>query len=155
VNFRPYACEDFEALYAVEELCFEPLFRFGRRYMQQLVSRFDVAAWVAEEDGRVAGFAVVEWAQRKNGVTAYIQTIEVAPEARGRGVGRQLLGRIENSARAAGAGLIWLHVEAANEGAIRLYETQGYSCKGRRENYYPLGRAALIYKKRLETGSPG
>ncbi len=153
MDFRPYACEDFEALYAVEELCFEPLFRFGRGYMRRLVSRSDVAAWIAEEDGRMAGFAVVEWAQRKSGVTAYIQTIEVAPEARGRGVGRQLLERIEDSARAAGAGLIWLHVEAANEGAIRLYERQGYDCAGRQENYYPLGRAALIYSKRLETES--
>ena len=104
--------------------------------MRQLVSRFDVAAWIAEEDGRMTGFAVVEWARRKSGVTAYIQTIEVVPEARGRGVGRQLLGRIE----------------AANVGAIRLYETQGYSCLGRQENYYPLGRAALIYKKRLDAG---
>jgi ribosomal protein S18 acetylase RimI-like enzyme len=43
-------------------------------------------------------------------------------------------------------------VEAANVGAIRLYETQGYSCLGRQENYYPLGRAALIYKKRLDAG---
>lgn len=153
MNLRPYVCADFEALYAVEELCFELLFRFGRRYMRQLVSRFDVAAWIAEEDGRMTGFAVVEWAQRKSGVTAYIQTIEVVPEARGRGVGRQLLGRIEDSARAAGAGPIWLHVEAANMGAIRLYETQGYSCLGRQENYYPLGRAALIYKKRLDAGS--
>ncbi len=33
------------------------------------------------------GFAIVEWAERKNGVTAYIQTIEVAPEARAGALG--------------------------------------------------------------------
>jgi ribosomal protein S18 acetylase RimI-like enzyme len=84
-------------------------------------------------------------------VIAYIQTIEVAPERRGCGVGHELLGRAESSACHAGAGLIWLHVEATNAGAIRLYESHGYRCEGREENYYPLRRPALIYMKRLDS----
>lgn len=147
--FRLYKPEDFDALYALEELCFEPPSRFGRRYMRMLVSRANAAAWIAEEDGRLWGFAIVEWAEERRGVTAYIQTIEVAPEARSRGVGGALLGSIESSARAAGARLIWLHVDATNAAAIRLYEAQGYACDGRQENYYPHGRAALIYVNRL------
>lgn len=147
--YRLYKPEDFDPLYALEERCFEPPSRFGRRYMRLLVSRANAATWIAEENGRLWGFAIVEWAEERRGVTAYIQTIEVAPEARGRGVGGALLGSIEDSARAAGAGLIWLHVEAANSGAIRLYEARGYACDGRQENYYPHGRAALIYVKRL------
>jgi ribosomal-protein-alanine N-acetyltransferase len=149
VIFRLYKPEDFDALYALEELCFEPPSRFGRRYMRMLVSRANAAAWIAEEDGRLWGFAIVEWAEERRGVTAYIQTIEVAPEARSRGVGGALLGSIESSARAAGARLIWLHVDATNAAAIRLYEAQGYACDGRQENYYPHGRAALIYVNRL------
>lgn len=147
--YRLYKPEDFDPLYALEELCFEPPSRFGRRYMRLLVSRANAATWIADEDGRLWGFAIVEWSEGRRGVTAYIQTIEVAPEMRGRGVGGALLGSIEGSARAAGAGLIWLHVEAANAGAIRLYEARGYTCDGRQENYYPHGRAALIYVKRL------
>ncbi len=147
--YRLYKPEDFDALYALEELCFEPPSRFGRRYMRLLVSRTNAAAWIAEEDGRLCGFAIVEWGEERRGITAYIQTIEVAPEMRGRGVGGALLGSIEGSARAAGARLIWLHVEATNSAAIRLYEAQGYACDGRQENYYPHGRAALIYVKRL------
>ena len=147
--YRLYKPEDFDPLYALEELCFEPPSRFGRRYMRLLVSRANAAAWIAEEDGRLWGFAIVEWSEERRGVTAYIQTIEVAPKMRARGVGGALLGSIEGSARAVGAGLIWLHVEAANTGAIRLYEARGYACDGRQENYYPHGRAALIYVKRL------
>ena len=161
--YRLYKPEDFDALYALEERCFEPPSRFSRRYMRLLVSRANAATWIAEEDRRLQGFAIVEWTDERRGppsdrssslgcrcgVTAYIQTIEVAPEMRGRGVGGALLGRIEGSARAAGAGLIWLHVEAANAAAFRLYEAQGYTCDGRQENYYPHGRAALIYAKRL------
>jgi ribosomal-protein-alanine N-acetyltransferase len=151
VIYRSYTPQDFDPLYAIEELCFEPHSRFGRSYMRQLVSRSNAATWIAEEDGRLTGFAILEWAEGKSGIKAYIQTIEVAPEARGRGVGRKLLGCIESSAYNAGAALIWLHVEAANAAAIRLYETHGYRCEGRKENYYPLGRAALIYMKRLNS----
>jgi ribosomal-protein-alanine N-acetyltransferase len=150
VLYRPYKPEDFDPLYALEELCFEPPQRFSRRYMRQLVSRANTATWIAEEDERLIGFSIVEWNQEPDGMTAYIQTIEVAQERRGCGVGHELLGRIEASARSAGAQLIWLHVEATNSGAIRLYEVHGYHCEGREENYYPLGRAGLIYKKRLD-----
>ena len=153
--YRSYTPQDFDPLYALEELCFEPPSRFGRRYMRQLVSRANAATWIAEEDERLMGFAIVEWAERKSGITAYIQTIEVAPEARGKGVGRELLGRIESSAYAAGAALIWLHVEATNADAISLYESQGYHCEGRKEHYYPHGHAALIHMKRQGKGIPG
>ncbi len=147
--YRLYKPEDFDQLYALEKLCFEPPQRFSRRYMRSLVSRANGATWIAEEAGRLMGFAIVDWREGKQGVTAYIQTIEVAPEERSRGVGRELLSRIEGSVRDAGAGLIWLHVEATNAEAIRLYESQGYLCESRKENYYPLGRAALIYAKSL------
>ncbi len=150
--YRLYTPQDFDALYALEEICFEPPDRFGRRYMRALVEHANAATWIAEEDGQMAGFAIVEWRQRKSALTAYIQTVEVAPEARGRGVGGELLDRIEGSARSAGAQLIWLHVEAANAAAIRLYEARGYLCEGRRENFYPEGRAALIYLKRMGHG---
>lgn len=153
--YRPYKPEDFDLLYALEELCFEPPYRFSRRYMRQLVNCANVATWMAEEVGQLAGFAIVEWNQEPDEMTAYIQTIEVAPEKRGCGVGRELLSRIEGSARDAGAGMIWLHVEVANAGAIRLYEAHGYRCEGRRENYYPRGRSALIYMKRQWKGIPG
>jgi ribosomal protein S18 acetylase RimI-like enzyme len=150
VTYRPYTPQDFDVLYALEERCFEPPHRFSRRYMRLLVSRANAATWVAEEDGLLIGFAIVEWREGKLGVTAYIQTIEVALEARNQGVARELLNRTEDSARLAGAALIWLHVEATNAAAIRLYESQGYRCEGREENYYPLGRAALIYVKRRD-----
>jgi [ribosomal protein S18]-alanine N-acetyltransferase len=155
MNYRPYTDKDFDRLYALEEVCFEPPFRFSRRTIRALVQRSHAATWMAEEKGVIAGFAIVEWTQRKTGVTAYIQTIEVVPELRRHGVSRELLNRIEGSARVAGADSIWLHVDAENAGAIRLYEAQGFHCEGRQERFYPLGRAALIYVKRLDSGGGG
>jgi ribosomal-protein-alanine N-acetyltransferase len=151
VIYRPYNPEDFDQLYALEEVCFEPPFRFSRRAMRAFVQHPDSATWVAEENGRMAGFAIVEWSVRKGECRAYVQTIEVAPEDRRRGVGEELLNWIECSASGAGASSIWLHVEAENAGAVRLYEAQGYRCQGRKENFYPLGQAALIYMKEIDT----
>ncbi len=147
--YRPYIPEDFAQLYAIEEICFQPPFRFGRRYMRNLAGSAGTATWIAEGTGGMAGFAIAEW-NRESGVsTAYLQTLEVLPEFRRQGVARELLARIEGSATAAGVELIWLHVDAENAGAIRLYEARGFRCEGREENYYPKGRDGLIYVKAL------
>ena len=147
--YRPYAPADFDELYAIEEICFQPPLRFPRRYVRRLVdSTDDVATWIAEEDGKIAGFSIADFGSGTDGLFAYIQTIEVLPEMRGRGIGNELLRRIEESAREKGARAIWLHVESRNAGAIRLYELHGYVCEGRQENYYARGRAGLVYRKR-------
>jgi ribosomal protein S18 acetylase RimI-like enzyme len=149
VLYRPYKPEDFTALYAIEERCFQPPLSFSRRTMRQLVNSTHAATWIAEEDGRMAGFAIVQWAEEAGRIIAYIQTIEVAPEQIRHGIGGELLRRIEGSVRLAGAQAIWLHVDAANAGAIHLYEANGYCSEGREENYYARDRAALVYAKSL------
>ena len=151
--YRPYLPEDFAALYAVEEICFQPPFRFDVEYMLQLVQSSNTATWIAEQDNQMAGFAIVEWTDKRNGREGYIQTIEVMPKTRGRGVGGELLRRIEASAHAASCKIIWLHVDADNIGAIHLYTTRGYVYEGSAENYYARRRTALIYRKILE-GAP-
>ena len=150
MRYRLFRPEDFAQIYAIEEACFQPPVRFPRAYMRQLVRSDDTATWVAEDDSGVAGFAIVEWASIANEVVAYIQTIEVAPEQRRKGVGMELLRRMEESARAAEATQIWLHVDVANDAAIRLYRAQGYEKRGTEEHYYARNRAAEIYSKELE-----
>lgn len=149
VLYRLYQPEDFAALYAIEEICFEPPLRFPRRYMRQLVTSPAAATWIAEEDGRMAGFAIVEVSQAEGEVQAYIQTLEVAPGQRRKGVGAELLRRLEGSARDLGAAIVWLHVDAENGSALHLYEAHGYRQRGREQNYYAGRRDALIYGKSL------
>lgn len=147
--YRLYQPGDFAQLYAIEERCFEPPVRFTRRYLRQIIESRGSATWIAEEDGKPAGFSVVEWTGEREKSLAYIQTIEVAPEYRRRGIGLELLRRAEASAAAAGALLIWLHVDAENEAALQLYRAQGYEQRGRQEHYYARHRAAEIYCKPL------
>ena len=80
---------------------------------------------------------------------AYLETLEVRLDLRGGGTGGELLRRCEESARAAGAETMGLHVDAENGAAIGLYRAHGFERQGRVERYYPQGRAAEVYAKRL------
>ena len=153
--YRLYKAEDFAALYAMEEVCFQPPHRFSRGYMRQLIRQRDAETWIAEEEQRMAGFGIVEWSEETEGIVAYVQTLEVLPEVRGHGVGKELLCCIERSAREAGASSIWLHVDAENAAAIRVYEKCGYRLGGREEHYYGRGRAGLVYAKTFVTSGVG
>ncbi|HEX8710765.1 MAG TPA: N-acetyltransferase [Terracidiphilus sp.] len=148
--YRRYAADDFPALYSIEERCFEPRFRFGRGYMMHLIKSSDSATWIAEEDGVMAGFAIVAWNRSARDDSGYLQTIEVLPEFRSRGIGEKLLSLAEVSVLTASSDTMSLHVDAANESAIRLYERCGYRRRGRKDNFYARGRSALFYVKQLE-----
>jgi ribosomal protein S18 acetylase RimI-like enzyme len=154
VQYHLYVPTDFPALYAVEELCFEPPVRFSRAYMRQLIESPSSATWIAENGPEpkieLIGFSIVEWPSGQNKSTAYIQTIEVHPAFRGRGIGAELLVRAEKSARSAGAHIIALHVDIENAAAIQLYESRGYARQGKEEHYYARHRAAFVYAKPLE-----
>ena len=149
--YRLYAPQDFDALYAIEELCFQPQFRFSRKYVRQIVSHSNSVTWIAEENEQMGAFAIAEFARGAGGTIGYIQTIEVAPHKRKQGIGRELLRRIEDSARAASAQAMWLHVHAENAPAIHLYELNGYLREGSEEDYYAPGHAAWVYRKSLES----
>jgi [ribosomal protein S18]-alanine N-acetyltransferase len=151
VNFRDYKPEDFAALYAIEEVCFQPPFRFSRSYMRQLVSNRSAATWIAEQAGEMAGFAIVEWSVIEGQVNAYIPTIEVLPAHRRHGLGSELLKLVEVSARQAGAAALWLHVDESNANAIRLYQGYGFVCAGVEEHFYAPGRGAFLFRKQLGT----
>lgn len=149
MHYRLFEPADFHDLYAIEEVCFQPPYRFTPRYMRQLIASANSVTWIAEEAQAVMGFAIVEWSQQANGVIAYIATIEVLPEFRKLGVGAELLRRLEGSANAERAVAIWLHVDLENASAIRLYERLGYQNSGRVEDFYARNRPAAIYVKPL------
>ncbi|HEY1895123.1 MAG TPA: N-acetyltransferase [Terracidiphilus sp.] len=152
MHYRLYRPADFAQFYAIEETCFQPPVRFSRRYLRQIIEKGNSATWVADEDGSVAGFSVADFTTEFDRTFAYIQTIEVAPAYRKQGIGTELLRRMEDSARGAGATVIWLHVDAANNAAIHLYQAHGYRHQGRQEHYYDRGRAADVYMKPLQPG---
>ena len=152
--YRLFQPANFPQLYAIEEICFQPPLRFSCALMRKLTESTQNATWIAEEDGQLAGFAIVDLKAGSDRRAAYIQTIEVLPERRGQGIGDELLRRVESSARESAAKAIWLHVATDNSAAIRLYEAHGYSRQGREEHYYARHQPAFIYSKVLSPSVP-
>ncbi|MFE9024035.1 GNAT family N-acetyltransferase [Streptomyces sp. NPDC007808] len=79
-------------------------------------------------DGSLAGFATVSYASWNRRLV--IEDIEVAPEHRGQGVGRALIGHAGKFARESGAGHIWLEVTNINAPAIHAYKRMGFTFCG-------------------------
>ncbi|MCX2971410.1 MULTISPECIES: GNAT family N-acetyltransferase [Streptomyces] len=78
--------------------------------------------------GELAGFALVAYSGWNRRLT--VEDIEIAPEHRGRGIGRALTGLAAEFARERGAGHLWLEVSSVNAPAIRAYRRMGFAFCG-------------------------
>lgn len=67
---------------------------------------------------------------------AEILTLAVAPDHRGRGLGRSLVQQVLARARETGAEKVMLEVQDGNLPAVQLYESLGMTAFDRRRNYY-------------------
>ena len=88
-----------------------------------------LTAWLAHA---IAGFAIMRYGQD----VAHLNLLAVDPAHRRRGVGRALLGWLEESARTAGTFVIGLELRAGNELARTFYRTLGYRELGQIPGYY-------------------
>jgi GNAT superfamily N-acetyltransferase len=87
------------------------------------------AIWVAESDGRLVGYliAVLVLSVEHRGLMAEIDEFFVLPEARSRGVGRQLLAAAETALAARGCVRLQLQLRVANSEARAFYQRRGYT----------------------------
>lgn len=91
--------------------------------------RSDDAFLVAEDDGRLVGFAQSYVVERRERV-GEIDWLHVSPSHRGRGVGTELLGEVESRLREAGVERIEGRVLAANEESAEFFTANGFDSAG-------------------------
>ena len=90
--------------------------------------------------GSLAGWIVMSAV----GAEADVMTIATTEAARGRGIGRTLLGEGIDWAIDQGASTIHLEVDEGNAAALGLYRSLGFEEWGRRPDYYPGADAILM-----------
>ena len=96
----------------------------------------------AVEGGQMIGFVAGDM-HGSDGVS-WIATIAITPEYRRRGIGRELLRACEARLKTS---RIRLSVRASNDGAIHLYEQEGYQRVEVWQGYYNDGEAAIVMEK--------
>lgn len=150
MRLREYNSSDLRAIFALDEVCFEPPFRFSAHAMQQFAEARNALTVVAEADaGEIAGFCIAHVERAGKGLRAYVVTLDVAPQYRRHGLARQMMQRIEQQAADAGCEAMALHVSVENTGAIAFYENDGYERSRLVKSFYGLGRHAYVYQKAL------
>lgn len=142
-DIRP---DDLEALYTLDQLCFEPGIAYSRRQLRGFLSIPTAQGLIADAGGDLEGFAIGY--VTRTGV-AHVVTLDVDPRHRRRGLGKALLEELLARLRRAGARRAILEVAEENLGAIAFYENLAFRKRRRLPDYYAPGRAAFEMEKDL------
>jgi len=113
----------------------------------------DVHPYLCVDGGEPVGYGEV-WHDGEAG-EAELARILVAPEERGRGVGRALTRLLAAKARAAGFDEVWLRVVPDNEQAIAAYRAAGFArASEKEERAFNVGQPLAYVWMRLESLLP-
>jgi ribosomal protein S18 acetylase RimI-like enzyme len=125
----------------------DPWVTLGRSFEESLLIITDPSkeVYLSSVEGDEAGFIILNL---KGAFVGYIQTICIAPEFRGHGIGSRLLKFAEDRIFAVSPN-VFLCVSSFNEGARRLYERAGYETIGELKDYLVRGHSEILMRKSL------
>ena len=89
----------------------------------------------------------------RSSLALHLTKLVVTPAERRKGVGRALLAKVLDVARSGRAQVCTLHVDEGNTPAQALYRSLGFEETGRRDDYYRVGRHALVMEKEMTDGA--
>src|SRR5882757_2074033 len=155
-RLRPYQKADFDTLWQMDQVCFDPMLAYSRPelavYMRRpgsftLVaeSTIDNANKMLREQPKILGFIVAEARRR----TGHIITIDILPQSRRVGIGSALLQAAEDRLRQAVAAVVELETAVDNAAAIKFYKRKEYFVEKTVRGYYSNQLDALVMRKDL------
>ncbi len=144
---RPMAPADLDAAAAIEATAPDAWSRSAlAEELENALSGGMARMYIALVEGRPAGLAALQLA----GGEATLNTITVAPQQRGRGVGHALLRFALTELAAQGAEALFLEVREKNAPALALYTRLGFEAVGRRRGFYRNpAEDALVLRREL------
>ncbi|RGE24407.1 ribosomal-protein-alanine N-acetyltransferase [Leucobacter sp. wl10] len=149
MSLREAGASDLDAIWAIERAVFGAEAWSRDMMREELTADHRHYLALVDRSGGVRGYAGLLVV----GGEGDVQTVAVAPEARGGGHGRRLMTALLAEARRRGVREVFLEVRADNPVARRLYASLGFGEIGVRPRYYqPDGVDAVVM--RLETEGP-
>jgi ribosomal protein S18 acetylase RimI-like enzyme len=133
-RIRTAVSEDFERIVELENLCFSKEHAYSRRQLHYLLTKANSTVLVETTGALVRGFLIILY--RRGTTVAGIETINVDPVLRKKGVGLRLLAAAEDLLRKKGIHSIRLEVAITNQAAIKLYEHAGFQKTMLLKKYY-------------------
>lgn len=143
VEIRDLTHADLARVMEIENRVFSTPWR--RTTFAGLLMRDDTDLLAAVDGERLVGYAVC-WTILDQ---AELGNVAVAPDHRGRGLGRRLVEVVLARVRGRGAKECFLEVRESNHGAQTLYRECGFEVVGRRRRYYssPVEDALVMRAK--------
>jgi ribosomal-protein-alanine N-acetyltransferase len=149
VRLRAFETKDLPELQRLDARCFPPRIAYSRAELAFFIRHPRSTTTVAELQGSIVGFCVVDWKLESGRKIGHFITIDVAPELRRNGLGRLLMRSGEALLAEIGCIAIALEVAINNTGALAFYEHLDYRKAGRIPGYYGDGTDALVLRKAL------
>ncbi|MGQ4276974.1 GNAT family N-acetyltransferase [Pseudidiomarina sp. E22-M8] len=136
-SIRPARLSDINALVALEAATFD-YSQLGKRSFQRLLKGTSAHVFVLtapQQPETLLGYSLL--LTRKNSSVWRLYSIAVAAQARGQGVGRQLLEHSLTYAKQHAARALSLEVKVDNKAAIELYRRYDFEVIDVLTDYYP------------------
>ena len=126
--------DEINAIVEIEKKCFPKKVAYSKRQLEYLILNPNSDCLIEKEDGVIRAFLIVTYRQRS--LTCNIETIDVDPSFKNRGIGLKLLKAAEVEMKRRGMRWSQLEVSEGNEAALKVYKNAGYEFKKRLEGYY-------------------
>lgn len=147
MEFRELSAEDLAAAMKIETSLFGSEAWSEKTMLSEINN--DFTHYLGAFDPELVGYAGLHSVPAS--YSSDIQTIAVAGSHQRLGVGRSLLSRLLDRAKAIGAEQVLLEVKADNQGALELYRGFGFEQIDLRRKYYqPSGIDAIVMKAEVK-----
>ncbi|NHI01249.1 GNAT family N-acetyltransferase [Oceanimonas sp. MB9] len=140
MNIRPATRADLAAVHGLECAAFGE-HGYPDFFLRQAWDLWPGSLLVAESENELLGYVLAGRGEVAN--EGWILSLAVAPAARGRGLGRQLLQVAVTALESQGCKRIKLTVLPDNP-ALHLYHSLGFAEAGREEDYFGPGEPRLV-----------
>ena len=125
---------EIDAIVEIEQRCFPGKVAYSKRQLEHLILNANSDCLVEKRSGVIRAFLIITY--RQGSLTCDIETIDVDPAFKNRGIGLKLLKAAEIDMKRRGMRWSQLEVSEGNEAALNVYRKAGYTFKERLEGYY-------------------